>query len=121
MGALFFSKSSKQFRGIIALIFLLASILGAHWIGFAHGISHSGLGHANTELSCTDQSPSLTHSAASCHLFDALTLAGFIASESTSLFSVNASTEAFKASSYSPPARLHVGLYQSRAPPTFIL
>lgn len=120
MGALFFSKTNKQIRGLIALSFLLASLLGTHWIGFAHGIAHSGITHQNIELSCTDQSPTIGHSAASCHLLDALTLASFVASAPNHFIGINFFREVQFVSDDSSPARLHVGLYQSRAPPTFI-
>ena len=121
MEALFISKLSKQLKGFIALSFLLASLLGTHWIGFAHGIAHSGIHHQNIELSCVDQAPTLGHSTASCHLLDALTLAGFIASTPDLFIGTNFFHEAQLASNESPPARNHIGLYQSRAPPSFIL
>ena len=121
MEALFLSRLNKQFRGWIALSFLLASLIGTHWIGFAHGIAHSGIHHQSIELSCADQEPSLGHSTANCHLLDALSLAGFIASDSSTFGVIHSSSESLEGFSNSPPARLHVGLYQSRAPPAFIL
>ena len=121
MSALFLSKLNKQFRGWIALSFLLASLIGTHWIGFAHGIAHSGIHHQNIELSCADQAPTLGHSTASCHLLDALTLAGFIASTPNLFIGTNFFHEAQLASNESPSARTHSGPYQSRAPPSFIL
>jgi hypothetical protein len=121
MEALFLSKFRKQLKGFIALSFLLASLIGTHWIGFDHAITHSGIHHQNTELSCADQAPSLGHSTASCHLLDALSLAGFIASTPNSFVSVKPFTEAPLASNESAPARIQLGLYQSRAPPSFIL
>jgi len=121
MGALFLSKFRKQMKGFIALSFLLASLLGTHWIGFAHGIAHSGIQHQNTELSCVDQAPTLGHSSASCHLLDALTLAGFIASEPNHFIGINFFREVQLVSADSLLTRIHIGLYQSRAPPSFIL
>ena len=121
MEALFLSRLNKQFRGWIALSFLLASLIGTHWIGFAHSITHSGIHHQNIELSCVDQAPTLGHSSASCHLLDALTLAGFVASTPNLFISTNFLHEAQLVSNESPPARMHIGLYQSRAPPSFIL
>ena len=121
MEALFTSKMSKQLKGFIALSFLLASLLGAHWVGFAHGIAHSGIHHQNIELSCVDQAPTLGHSTASCHLLDALMLAGFVASTPNPFITADLSHEVQLASSESSPARSHIGLYQSRAPPSFIL
>ena len=121
MEALFLSRLNKQFRGWIALSFLLASLIGTHWIGFAHGIAHSGIHHQNTELSCVDQEPTLSHSSASCHLLDALTLAGFVAATPNLSLANNFFHEVQLASNDSLPARIHVGLYQSRAPPSLIL
>ena len=121
MGALFLSKFRKQFTGAIALGFLLVSLLGTHWIGFAHGIAHSGIHSPSIELSCVDQAPTLGHSSAGCHLFDALTLAGFIASTPNLFIGINFFREVQLVSADSSLTRIHIGLYQSRAPPSFIL
>jgi len=121
MEALFTSKLSKQLKGFIALSFLLISLLGTHWIGFSHGIAHSGIQNQNIELSCLDQAPALGHSSASCHLLDALTLAGFVSSTPNTFFSGNFSHEVQLVSNDPAPARTPIGLYQSRAPPSFIL
>jgi hypothetical protein len=121
MGALFLSRLNKQFRGWIALSFLLASLLGTHWIGFTHAIAHSGIHYQNIELSCVDQAPTLGHSSANCHLFDALTLAGFVASTPSTFLDSNFFHEVQSASNDAPSARSPIGLYQSRAPPSFIL
>ena len=121
MEALFLSKFRKQLRGFIALSFLLFSLLGTHSIGFAHGIAHSGIQHQNIELSCTDQAPALGHSFASCHLLDALTLASFVASTPNLFLGTNLFHEAQFVSNDFSPARAQIGLYQSRAPPSFIL
>ena len=121
MEALFLSKFRKQFRAWIALSFLLASLIGTHWIGFAHSIAHSGIQNQTIEQSCVDQSPTLGHGTASCHLLDALTLAGFVASAPALFLGINFFHEVQLVSNDSLPARIHVGLYQSRAPPSFIL
>ncbi|WP_216292927.1 hypothetical protein [Polynucleobacter sp. 15G-AUS-farblos] len=121
MKASFLSRFNKHLRGSLALGFLLVSLLGTHWIGFSHGIAHAGIENHHIDLSCTDHEPALTHSSANCHLLDALTLAGFVATETTIYFSINAVTAVSQASIISPLARPHIGLYQSRAPPTFIL
>lgn len=121
MEALFLSRLNKQLRGWIVLSFLFASLLGTHWIGFAHGITHSGIHHQSIEQSCVDQVPTLGHGAASCHLLDALTLASFVASEPNH-FLVNIFVHEVQLASNTPsPARIHAGLYQSRAPPSLIL
>jgi hypothetical protein len=121
MEALFLSKFRKQLKGFIALSFLLASLLGTHWIGFAHGIAHSGIHSPSIELSCADQAPTLGHSSAGCHLLDALTLAGFIASTPNHFIGINFFREVQLVSADSSLNRIHIGLYQSRAPPSFIL
>ena len=121
MKASFLSRLNKHLRGYFALGFLLVSLLGTHWIGFSHGISHSGIQHYSVAQSCADQEPSLSHSNGNCHLFDALTLAGFIATEANNSFSNKTVTAASRSLIISPLARPHIGLYQSRAPPTFLL
>ena len=121
MEALFLSKFRKQLRGFLAFSFLLASLLGTHWIGFAHGIAHSGIHHQNIELSCTDQAPALGHSFSSCHLLDALTLAGFVASTPNLYLGTNLFHEMQLVSNDSSLAQTQIGLYQSRAPPSFFL
>jgi hypothetical protein len=121
MDALFLSKLNKQIRGWMALSFLLVSLLGTHWIGYAHGINHSGLSNQTTELNCTDQATEIQHSSASCHLYDALTLAGFIASEPNHFISITAFGQARDKLNKPYLDSIHAGLYQSRAPPTFIL
>jgi hypothetical protein len=121
MEALFLSKLRKQLKGFIALSFLLASLLGNHWIGFAHSITHSGIHHQNVEQSCEDQAPTLGHSSASCHLLDSLTLAGFVASTPKLFLASNFIHEVQLSSDDFLLARIHTGLYQSRAPPSLIL
>jgi hypothetical protein len=121
MKASFLSKSRKQLRGFLALSFLLGSLLSSHWIGFAHGIAHSGIQHQSIELSCTDQAPTLGHSSASCYLLDALTLAGFVASTPKLFLATNLFHEVQLVFNDSSLAQTQIGLYQSRAPPSLIL
>jgi len=121
MSASFLSKNSKRFRGLIALSFLLASLIGTHWIGFTHNIAHSGIHSDSAELSYQDHSSDVEHGSASCHLLDALTLAGFIASDVSIFTSNKPVSQALNTSDQSWSERIHVGLYQSRAPPSFIL
>ena len=97
------------------------SLLGTHWIGFAHGVAHAGIQHHNTELSCEDQAPTLGHSSANCHLLDALTLAGFVPADPVTFAVQNSSKTLKSAANHSIPARIQIGFYQSRAPPSFIL
>jgi hypothetical protein len=121
MGALFLSIFRKQLRGLIALSFLLASLLGTHWIGLTHGITHSGIHYQNIELSCVDQAPTLGHDSVGCHLFDSLTLAGFVASIPTSFVAQTRFIILKPTANQLIPICVQAGLYQSRAPPSFIL
>ena len=122
MIAYFPSKYPRRLLAAFSVALLLFCLLGTHWVGFAHGISHAGLHSSNIEqCSAADSSAEITHGSDACHLYDALTLAGFIASDTASQSSIASSIAVFKASSNSPPAQIHIGLYQSRAPPTFIL
>ena len=119
MGALFFSKSSKQLRVLIALGFLLFGILGNQYLGFMHSIAHTGFQQSNTELSSTDKEVSfgISHGSAACHLFDALTLAGFIAPNiQSSVSTTNYSENSFVFTNL-PTAQVSKASYQSRAPP----
>ncbi|MBU3622015.1 hypothetical protein [Polynucleobacter sp. CS-Odin-A6] len=121
MNALFLSTLRKQLRGWIALSFLVVSLLGTHWIGFVHSITHSGIQHHNSELSCIDQAPTFGHSSANCHLLDALTLAGFVPADPAT-FAVQTPFKTLEsASDQTTPIRIQAQLYQSRAPPSLIL
>jgi hypothetical protein len=124
MVAYFPSKYPRRLLAAFSVALLLFCLLGTHWVGFAHGISHAGLHSQNIEqCSATDANSAagVTHGSDACHLYDALTLAGFIASDTATQLNIASSIAVFKASSNSPPAQIHIGLYQSRAPPTFIL
>jgi hypothetical protein len=122
MVAYFPSKYPRRLLAAFSVALLLFCLLGTHWVGFAHGISHAGLHSQNIEqCSAANSSAEIAHSSDACHLYDALTLAGFIASDTATQSHIASSTTSFKASSNSPAAQIHIGLYQSRAPPTFIL
>ncbi|CAM3824803.1 hypothetical protein [Polynucleobacter antarcticus] len=121
MNALFFSKFKKSSRGLIALSFLLISVLGNHWLGYEHAISHSGITHHTVELSCDKQDAAAEHSSASCHLLDALTLAGFLPAESFHFYQGSVFSAVSPVANHPIAARFPLGLYQSQAPPTFNL
>ena len=124
MVAYFPSKYPRRLLAAFSVALLLFCLLGTHWVGFAHGISHAGLHSSNIEqCSATDADTTagVTHGSDACHLYDALTLAGFIASDTATQLNIASSIAVFKVSSNSPPAQIHIGLYQPRAPPTFIL
>jgi hypothetical protein len=117
----YFKQSQKQLGAYIALGLLLLSLIGTHWVGFSHSIAHSGLSLHSIQNTCADHAPSLKHDTASCHLLDALTLAGFIASDSSAFLSDTSHYDYALAEIYTAPALLPPKLYQSRAPPSFIL
>jgi hypothetical protein len=122
MAAYFSSKLSKQIHAAFAVALLVFCLLGTHWIGLSHSISH-GISQSQTlESKVTTQvDKSFSHSSDVCHLFDALSLAGFIPSSATALsssYSVSL-TLSLIVDSFAP--NLETASYQSRAPPTFIL
>ena len=126
MRAIFFPLVSRQMRSALAMAILLCSLLGSHWIGFAHGISHAGLmvqtvEQPESEAKNSQQSNQIKHSNASCHLFDALTLASFISSNAIvsvrapifTEFLISINTVVLPSCAATP--------YQSRAPPFFVI
>jgi hypothetical protein len=122
MVAYFPSKYPRRFSAAFSVALLVFCLLGTHWLGFAHSISHAGLSAQSIDqCSATDSGSSITHSSDACHLYDALTLAGFVlASDSVvAVLPVYFST-------LIPSVDLiliesSTASYQSRAPPTFIL
>jgi hypothetical protein len=122
MVAYFPSKYPKRLIAAFSVALLVFCLLGTHWLGFAHSISHAGLSAQSIDqCSATDSGSSITHSSDACHLYDALTLAGFVlASDSVvAVLPVYFST-------LIPSVDLILiesssASYQSRAPPTFIL
>ena len=116
------SKLTKQIQAAFAGALLLFCLLGTHWIGFAHGISHAGLQSQSVEKCTASASvPNLTHSSDVCHLFDALTLASFVPSEDSNLFTSTQYARDAVRSVDSILIESKLASYQSRAPPTFIL
>ena len=122
-------------RACLAIAFLVFSLLGTHWLGYAHSIAHPHAGQ--TQLFEFSYSPELAshddcnadhhavampashgdHISANCLLFDALTLAGFVGSTSiaVSAFQALASEPIIYSAVFNSGAVL--SHYQSRAPP----
>ena len=122
MSTLFNGKVSKQTRALIALGFLLFSLLGTQYLGFAHSVSHAGLQGVNLELSTSDRNSfGISHAAADCHLFDALTLASFIAPDVQSSIKVLSYSGTFTPLLEVTVFQALASPYQSRAPPTITL
>ncbi|QWE09531.1 hypothetical protein [Polynucleobacter ibericus] len=121
MPAYFSSKLIKQLQAAFAATLLVLCLLGTHWIGFSHSISHEQL-QSQMEVGSTssDKLPSLNHSSDVCHLFDALALAGFIASKSLTETSYSTSVFFLVNLDTALLAQIAIEHYQSRAPPTLL-
>ena len=120
MVAYFSSKFNKRIQGVIALGLIVICLLGTHWVGLNHSISHAQ-SYQSMELGSSDLDPLLQHGSASCHLFDALSLASFISPDINSLNVQNQFDEVFFEYDHSLKTPQSVALYQSRAPPSFFL
>jgi hypothetical protein len=122
MGTFFNGKISKRIRALIALGFLLFSLLGSQYLGFAHSIAHAGFQKTNAELSSVDHpSFSISHGSADCHLFDALTLASFITPDTHLSVGAMLCSAGGTALSEAPYFQTLTSPYQSRAPPSITL
>ena len=122
MVAYFSSKLKKQIHAAFTAALLVFCLLGTQWIGLAHRISHAGYQTQALEISTYSKADKgLGHSSDVCHLFDALSLAGFIPSAQSHSESLSISTLDQSNGSNNPPRHFFGGSYQSRAPPTFIL
>jgi len=122
MIAYFSSRLTKQMYAAFSVAMLVFCLLGTHWVGLSHSVSH-GISQSKTlESKATSQvDKSFSHSSDVCHLFDALSLAGFIPSSVDVLPSTLSEplTSPIVVHSFAP--KLEIDSYQSRAPPTFIL
>jgi hypothetical protein len=119
-------------RAYLAIAFLVFSLLGSHWLGYAHSIAHPHTGqtqapqfglselaleHDDCDAHHHAQAPHADHINANCLLFDALTLAGFVSSTGTTIAAVQAlaSEPIIYSAVFNTGAVL--SHYQSRAPP----
>lgn len=122
MSAYFSSKFTKQIHAILTAGLLVLCLLGTHWIGFSHSISHSQIqSHADVDSTSSDKQSSLSHSSDVCHLFDALTLAGFVLSQPLNGIAHHLFAFLSLSSDTSLFAQATIEHYQSRAPPTLLL
>ncbi len=87
----------------------------------SHSISHAHF-QSQTEVSsiAVDAAPSQSHNSDVCHLFDALTLAGFVATDTVT--PVVHDNHANHSVGFYPYyiAQAFIEHYQSRAPPTLL-
>ena len=122
MVAYFPSKYPRRLFAAFSVALLLVCLLGTHWAGFAHGISHAGLSKQSIEqCSATDSVTGITHSSDTCHLYDALTLAGFVPVGDSDVVHLPVYFSALVLSADLVLIESASASYQSRAPPTFIL
>jgi hypothetical protein len=119
MGALLTSKLNKQFRALLVFGILALSLLGTQCLGLTHGIAHAGFQGSNSELhSKTPSATAISHGSAACHLFDALTLASFIAPHIQASIDATPYTKSNSQLSSITSAQISWASYQSRAPPS---
>ncbi len=122
MVAYFPSKYLKRIQATFAAAAVLVCLLGSHWIGYAHSISHSGLHSQGAEQCSSIDLPSgMSHGSDVCHLFDALTLAGFAPTNGITSPALTANTLLVVHAPRSIFADSSISAYHSRAPPTNIL
>jgi len=122
MVAYFSSKLTKQVKATLAVALLMVSMLGTHWIGFAHSISHASAQQQSlSQASASEIASTFNHSSDACHLFDGLTLAGFIPGNFSAVLATIVSSIAPANLRLPIIAQATLAAYQSRAPPSFIL
>ncbi|QWD04884.1 hypothetical protein G6720_05435 [Polynucleobacter paneuropaeus] len=122
MIAYFSSKFTKQIHAALTAALLVFCLLGTHWVGLSHGISHAGFQKQSIEANASSNiDKSFNHSSDTCHLFDALSLAGFVPSSHTDAEVILISASDQQNSSNPSLRSLTGNSYHSRAPPTFIL
>ena len=122
MVAHFSSKLNVKINAAFVALLMSFSLLGIHWVGLSHSISHAG---ATKQVSCNTNNEVCTqtasHASELCHLFDALTLASCIApSAYLSPFTSHAQAITPHIVIAQVDIRFPIG-YQSQAPPPFIL
>ncbi len=122
MVAYFSSIFTKQVRVAISVALLALCLLGTHWIGFAHSISH---GNAQTQLtknSCSAEPlPYFSHGSDACHAFDALSLAGFLPTVSCDAINIQRWFVNDSQPFITWVAYTNINQHQPRAPPSLIL
>jgi hypothetical protein len=122
MVAYFSSKLMKQIHAAFTAALIVFCLLGTHWIGLSHSISHAGYQNQVIEVNTlTNVDKSFKHSSDACHLFDALSLAGFVPSNHIEAKVILFGTSGLQNSSNPSLLRMAGNSYHSRAPPTFIL
>lgn len=121
MVAYFSSKFKKQIQVALSIGLLTFCLLGTRWIGLSHSISHANFqGLSEISLIAADAAPSVNHNSDVCHLFDALTLAGFVSTDAITPEAQDNYTNYSVGFNTCYIAQAFIEQYQSRAPPTLI-
>ncbi|QWD89819.1 hypothetical protein [Polynucleobacter sp. MWH-Braz-FAM2G] len=122
MVAYFSSKYTKQFQSALAAFLLIFCLLGTHWIGLSHSISHANPQSQSIEkYTAATPDKSFNHSSDACHLLDSLTLAGCLPSAPYSLTNLHIQALGKFFNALQLLRQDSLAFYQSQAPPTFIL
>jgi hypothetical protein len=121
MPAYFSSKFKKQIQVALSIALLAICLLGTRSIGLSHSISHANFqSQAEVSAIALDSAPSQNHSSDICHLFDALTLAGFVSSDNAASIAHVSHSDVIAGYENDQLAQDFIGHYQSRAPPPLI-
>jgi hypothetical protein len=122
MVAYFSSRITKHLHTTFTVALLVFCLLGTHWVGLSHGISHGISQSKALESKVSNQiDKSFNHSSDVCHLFDALSLAGFIPNSTADIPSSYSGFLKVRVIVDSFTPKLEIASHQSRAPPAFIL
>jgi hypothetical protein len=120
MNAYFSSKMINRLHSAFTMGLLVFCLLGTHWIGLTHAVSHAQSNQV-ADQSASEHSSLLEHGSVSCHLFDALSLAGFIPPNINLIVAHIGFDQIFFRNDHSVLTTHSPVVYQSRAPPTFII
>ncbi len=122
MVAYFSSKFIKQIYAALAGAMLVACLLGTHWVGYAHSISHAAKDYQTRSLSNAQETDvTFSHSSDVCHLFDALSLAGFVPEALSEGLTKSAAILHLASHQQFHFIQTSALAYHSRAPPTPLL
>ncbi len=109
-------------QAMVVALLLAFCMLGTHWVGLNHDVSHLGLAKQTVcDSAVVASMPTTAHSSDVCHLYDALMLVGCIppSFSSAPLANHNQSIgHQSKAAQVDAPSLI---AYQSQAPPSLIL
>lgn len=132
-----FFENKTPARLLLGIIFLIISILGAHWVGLTHAIEHAEFNkehschvghqegmntavdleeHANSVLTATE-SDSNPHTNSICTIFNAISLASFVSCSDLPSSCVQFIPQVFDQVSYFFELQVVLSPYQPRAPP----